>query len=257
MAYTPPKYPSQIPSQTGVDPDLPDKTDDIDWLMAVWFNAIKKELCAIMTELGTLPKGAYADVKTRLDTLETGLVPSGVIVMWSGLLSAIPTGWALCDGNSGRPNLLDKFVRCVPDAVTDPGGTGGAATHVHTQPTHTHTGPSHTHSGPSHTHGVGTFAAASHVLIIAEIPAHTHSYVGIGGGGETVSGDALPTDTLASGSTGGGLGHTHSVSGTSAAGGTGATGANGTGATGAGGNENTASANNAPPYYEVAFIIKT
>ena len=66
MAYSPPKYPSQIPTQTGVDPDLPDKTDDIDWLMAVWFNAIKKELCAIMTELGTLLKGSCADLKTRL-----------------------------------------------------------------------------------------------------------------------------------------------------------------------------------------------
>lgn len=257
MAYSPPKYPSQIPTQTGADPDLPDKTDDIDWLMAVWFNAIKKELCAIMTELGTLPKGAYADVTARLDALALGVIPTGLIAMWSGLLANIPTGWALCDGAGGRPNLLDKFVKSVPDAVTDPGGTGGATTHIHTQPTHTHTGPSHTHTGPSHTHGVGSYTADSHTLIIAEIPAHTHSYVGIGGTAEEVGGEGIPTDTLTSGSTGGGGGHVHSVSGTSAADGTGATGAGGTGATGAGGDDNTGSTNNAPPYYEVAFIIKT
>ena len=257
MPYSPPEYPNSIPSQTGADPDLPDKTDDIDWLMAFWFNAIKKELCAIMTELGTLPKGAYTDVKDRLDTLEAGLIPSGVIVMWSGTLANIPAGWALCDGDGGRPNLLDKFVKSVPDAITNPGSTGGAATHDHTQPTHTHTGPSHTHSGPSHTHGVGSYAAASHVLITAEIPAHTHSDVGIGGTGEEVGGEGIPTDTLTTGTTGGGGGHTHSVSGTSGTGGTEVTGSGGTEVTGSGGDDNTGSANNAPPYYEVAFIIKT
>jgi len=32
-----------------------------------------------------------------------GGIPSGVIVMWSGLLANIPSGWALCDGTSGTP----------------------------------------------------------------------------------------------------------------------------------------------------------
>ncbi len=67
MVYTPPIYPSSIPSQTGTTPDLPDRIDDIDWLFAARYNELKKELLAIMTELGTLPKGSSADVKTRLD----------------------------------------------------------------------------------------------------------------------------------------------------------------------------------------------
>ena len=50
--------------------------------------------------------------------------------MWSGLLVDIPNGWALCDGTNGTPDLREKFVRGSADAV-DPGGTGGAATHVH------------------------------------------------------------------------------------------------------------------------------
>jgi len=53
-------------------------------------------------------------------------VPSGTIVMWSGLISAIPTGWAICDGNNGTPNLLAKFVEGVATAATNPGATGGA-----------------------------------------------------------------------------------------------------------------------------------
>lgn len=37
-------------------------------------------------------------------------VPSGVIVMWSGSVLSIPTGWFLCDGTNGTPNLTDRFI---------------------------------------------------------------------------------------------------------------------------------------------------
>ena len=37
-------------------------------------------------------------------------VPTGAIIMWSGAASAIPTGWVLCDGGNGTPNLCDRFV---------------------------------------------------------------------------------------------------------------------------------------------------
>ena len=66
MVYIPPLYPSTIPVTAGGDPDLPDRQDDIDWLYAARYNELKKELIAIMGELGTLPKGYSADVKTRL-----------------------------------------------------------------------------------------------------------------------------------------------------------------------------------------------
>ncbi|WP_118985789.1 tail fiber protein [Photorhabdus sp. CRCIA-P01] len=36
------------------------------------------------------------------------VLPKGMIVMFSG--SSVPTGWALCDGNSGTPNLIDRFI---------------------------------------------------------------------------------------------------------------------------------------------------
>lgn len=37
-------------------------------------------------------------------------VPSGAILMWSGTISNIPSGWVLCDGTNGTPDLRDRFV---------------------------------------------------------------------------------------------------------------------------------------------------
>ena len=39
-----------------------------------------------------------------------GGVPIGSIVIWSGAADAVPTGWALCDGSNGTPDLRDRFV---------------------------------------------------------------------------------------------------------------------------------------------------
>ena len=55
------------------------------------------------------------------------VVPSGFIGMWSGSASTIPTGWALCDGTNGTPNLTDRFVLGAGKA-SQPGATGGTAT---------------------------------------------------------------------------------------------------------------------------------
>src|SRR5688572_20346960 len=64
-------------------------------------------------------------------------IPAGIIVMWHGLLSAIPTGWALCDGQNGTPDLREKFAKGAA-ADADPGDTGGAALHT---PAETNTAP--------------------------------------------------------------------------------------------------------------------
>jgi len=37
-------------------------------------------------------------------------VPSGSIIMWSGSIAAIPSGYVICNGSNGTPNLLDSFV---------------------------------------------------------------------------------------------------------------------------------------------------
>ena len=45
-----------------------------------------------------------------LDEVRRFLMPSRGIIMWSGTAADIPTGWALCDGTNGTPNLTDRFV---------------------------------------------------------------------------------------------------------------------------------------------------
>ena len=55
------------------------------------------------------------------------VVPTGFIGMWSGSASTIPTGWTLCDGTNGTPNLTDRFVLGAGKAY-QPGATGGTAT---------------------------------------------------------------------------------------------------------------------------------
>lgn len=37
-------------------------------------------------------------------------LPTGIIVMWSGLLAEVPAGWALCDGQGGRPDLRSNYA---------------------------------------------------------------------------------------------------------------------------------------------------
>jgi len=37
-------------------------------------------------------------------------VPSGAILVWSGAVSAVPSGYTLCNGQNGTPNLQDSFV---------------------------------------------------------------------------------------------------------------------------------------------------
>lgn len=37
-------------------------------------------------------------------------VPTGGIIMWSGSTANIPSGWVLCDGTAGTPDLRDRFI---------------------------------------------------------------------------------------------------------------------------------------------------
>lgn len=68
--------------------------------------------------------------------------PIGTIIAWQN--TAIPSGWAVCNGNNGTPNLVDKFIRGI-DATGTLRATGGNAT------SHTHTTPSLA-AGGAHTH---------------------------------------------------------------------------------------------------------
>lgn len=58
------------------------------------------------------------------------IAPSGMIVMWSGSIGAIPAGWALCNGANGTPDLRNRFIVGAGGDYAV-GATGGALTHSH------------------------------------------------------------------------------------------------------------------------------
>jgi len=74
-------------------------------------------------------------------------IPSGLIAMWSGIIANIPSGWALCDGSNGTPDLRDRMI--VGEGTT-PGGTGGTVSPTSALPTHSNHSDhdSHTHRLP-------------------------------------------------------------------------------------------------------------
>lgn len=49
--------------------------------------------------------------------------PIGTIVIWSGAITDIPSGWQLCDGTNGTPDLRNKFV--LGAGTRTVGETGG------------------------------------------------------------------------------------------------------------------------------------
>lgn len=69
-----------------------------------------------------------------------GLVPTGVITMWSGSINDIPDGWSLCDGTDGTPDLTDRFV-VGAGGQYNVGDSGGEDEHTLTEgemPSHIH-----------------------------------------------------------------------------------------------------------------------
>lgn len=91
--------------------------------------------------------------------LQAFLMPAGGIIMWSGTIATIPTGFALCDGTNGTPNLTDKFILSVASAAENPGGTGGSHTKTLTTnelPAHNHTGTTSSDGSHTHTYQMGS-----------------------------------------------------------------------------------------------------
>src|SRR5437899_1569932 len=81
------------------------------------------------TALAMCGAAELRSLKARIIALESGVgIISGMICMFSG---AIPSGWVLCDGLNGTPDLRDRFV--VAAGAGHPVNTvGGEKTHVMT-----------------------------------------------------------------------------------------------------------------------------
>ena len=77
-----------------------------------------------------------------------GGVPSGCILMWSGSVATIPSGWYLCNGANGTPDLRNRFV-VGAGSTYSVGGTGGSADAITVSHTHSVTDPGHNHAVPN------------------------------------------------------------------------------------------------------------
>lgn len=205
-------------------------------LAADWFAKIRQNATTLEVEhpdvvaaeeaVENIDLTAKADV-SYVDTAISNIegVPAGCILMWSGSAAAIPSGWALCDGANGTPNLVGKFVKAGSTAGT----TGGSNTHSHT---HSLSAGSHTLSKsqmPSHNHFGG--AQTWYTSCCSNRPSKTGGYKPARQGGSSAyqsyyyDGDWAHSD-------GGGSSHSHSLAGSIASG------------------------DNQPAYYELCYIMK-
>lgn len=108
-----------------------------------------------------------------LDDLAQQILPSGTILIWSGIAANIPMGWQLCDGTNGTPDLRSRFVMGGGGSVIV-GTTGGSANYTLTLSESNL--PAHTHSMA----GITTSAAGSHTHSASSggLPDHKHYFAG-------------------------------------------------------------------------------
>lgn len=223
------------------------------------------------TVTGTLTATAFSGDGSALTGIEG--VPTGVIAMWSGTNANIPSGWALCDGLNGTPDLTDRFIlgRAAASNTNSTGGantvtlaTGNLPAHTHgigniataSDGAHTHTlsgntgaGGDHTHNGStstagSHSHTFGAYNSGSGPYLQRLQPAYTSnslqstSSAGSHSHNMSLDNSGTHTHTLSGNAASAGA-HTHTMSGD-------------TGSVGSG-----TAVTITPVYYTLAFIIKT
>lgn len=167
--------------------------------------------------------GAVTVTQAQINAIGTpGVINfSGMVVGFTGTQAQIPAGWQLCNGVGNTalgpvPDLRQKFI------IGSTGDEGALVTGS--------TGGSSTHN-----HSV---TVNGHALTIDQIPSHNHTTTindknnnGISRPGFVVGGSGyLSTQTWTSSSVGGGNTHSHTAT--------------------------SGNANNLPPYYALAFIIK-
>jgi len=179
-----------------------------------WGTSLNANWTALDTLLGGVTQSEFA-----LLSGQTSLVPAGVILLWSGSIGSIPSGWNLCDGTNGTPDLRNRFVVAAGDtyAVGATGGADSVTLDASQIPGHTHTFSGSTNTTGAHTHTVAAGNSS-------------------GGSNIITTGNARSNDTSYTTSSAGD--HSHTFSGTTAS-------------TGGGGSHE-----NRPPYYALAYIQK-
>jgi len=100
------------------------------------------------TPLAPTPSVATDTTQIATTAFVRDIIPAGIISLWSGSIASIPTGWSLCDGSNGTPNLVDRFIVGAGStySVSVTGGSKDAIVVSHTHTGSTNTTGEHTHS---------------------------------------------------------------------------------------------------------------
>jgi hypothetical protein len=151
-------------------------------------------------------------------------VPAGGIIMWSGAQAAIPSGWLLCNGSSGTPDLRDRFVIGAGNSYAV-GASGGSKDAIVVA--HNHGASSDSQGNHNHTIRTGDNVnirsyPESYNIITGQSNAETLAYVNQGSDQPFIGSAGI---------------HSHGITVNSA-------GSSGTNA-------------NLPPYYALCFIMKS
>ncbi len=112
--------------------------------------------------------GTNSRWEAQVDATGSSGIPSGGIIMWSGTVATIPTGWELCDGNNSTPDLRDRFIigarqddsgvakTNITGSLTQTGGSKDAVA-----VTHGHNSNANTSNDGNHSHDYGNYSATN------------------------------------------------------------------------------------------------
>ena len=160
---------------------------------------------------------------------------TGMIMLWSGSTGTIPSGWALCNGSSGTPDLRDRFVVGAGStyAVNATGGSANATlvSHNHTASTSVATKTGLTGTLTLKNRGGSGYNNSLMAASTGSVSRLTSGQGNYGEGWEGEGGSGSSKATFA-------LNHNHSASTSVNSAGSSATNAN------------------LPPYYALAYIMK-
>jgi len=180
------------------------------------------------TATGTTASVSDDSTKFATTAFVRDIIPSGVIVMWSGSVATIPSGWYICDGNNSTPDLRNRFI-VGAGSTYSVAGTGGSADAIVVSHTHT------TDSQGSHTH----FVAAND-----------------GNTGKAYPNTTVTNSNYVSSNAWDGSSESYILDGTGGVASIGLTNSNGSHSHTTNSTGSSATNANLPPYYALAYIMK-
>jgi len=133
--------PNTNPIVLGTDGRLPSE---------LWFSA-GYNYKLVLTDVASNLIATYDNLYGILGTVPAAptAFTTGMIILWSGSVGSVPSGWQLCNGQNGAPDLRDSFIVGAGNSYSV-GQTGGSTDAIVVSHTHTATSvvtdPGHLHT---------------------------------------------------------------------------------------------------------------